>query len=131
MTGITMEQLEAQKEVLSHLCEVYKKNREAVPIEELRTRYAKSFSKLCSSLDSELMIYCCMYIRLATYIDETDEKGLNLIRYANTYVIDNWRDLLKKAKKNELDALDQKLDEYRTNFLEKAYYQYITLNMEV
>ncbi len=58
-----------------------KKNRaNAVPLEELRTRYRNSYEKLLNNLSSELMFYSCMSIRLGTYIDETTEDGLDMIR---------------------------------------------------
>lgn len=129
MTGITVEQLEEKREVLKHLCSVYKKNREAVPLEELRTRYRTSYEKLLSNLSSELLIYSCMRVRLSTYIDETTDEGLDVIKKGNEYVIQNWRTLVCLAKKNQLDDLDDTLDAYNEDFFEKHYWPYAERNM--
>ena len=130
MTGITVEQLEEKREVLEHFCTVYQKNRAAVPLEELRTRYRNSYEKLLNNLSSELMFYSCMSIRLGTYIDETKEDGLDMIRAANKYVIDNWQSLVKLAKKNNLEDMDNLLDQYRQDFFETRYFNYMERSRE-
>ncbi len=111
MTGITVEQLEEKREVLEHFCTVYQKQ-SSCSFRRTSNKVQNSYEKLLNNLSSELMFYSCMSIRLGTYIDETTEDGLDMIRAANKYVIDNWQSLVKLAKKNNLEDMDNLLDQY-------------------
>lgn len=52
------------------------------------------------------------------------------IRAANKYVIDNWQSLVKLAKKNNLEDMDNLLDQYRQDFFETRYFNYMERSRE-
>lgn len=53
-----------------------------------------------------------------------------MIRAANNYVIDNWQSLVKLAKKNNLEDMDNLLDQYRQDFFETRYFNYMERSRE-